>query len=119
MIELLARLKDWNYLRKWLVLGALIGVVAGLGALAFIFALEGASKLLLETLGGYEPPLPFGEGNRLAAGSFAALGHPAGYRTRRPDLRCAGLPLRPGGRGARNRRRNCRHPPQSAVFVPG
>jgi len=71
MVELVGRLKDWNYLRKWLVLGALIGVVAGLGAIAFILALEGTSKLLLETLGGYRPPLPVGEGNRLAAGSFA------------------------------------------------
>lgn len=71
MADLIARLKDWNYLRKWLVLGALIGVVAGLGAIAFIFALEGCSKLLLETIGGYKPPLPIGEGNRLAAGGFA------------------------------------------------
>jgi chloride channel protein, CIC family len=69
--EFVERLKDWSYLRKWLVLGAVIGVVAGLGAIAFIFALEGASKLLLETIGGYKPPLPFGEGNRLAAGSFS------------------------------------------------
>lgn len=70
MVEFLGRLKDWNYLRKWLVLGALIGVVAGLGAIVFIFALEGSSKVLLETLGGYKPPLPVGEGNRLVAGSF-------------------------------------------------
>ena len=70
MVRLLARVKDWNYLRKWLVLGVLIGIVAGLGAIAFILALEGSSKLLLETLGGYEPPLPAGEGNRLAAGTF-------------------------------------------------
>src|SRR4029079_12144603 len=69
--ELIARLKDWSYLRKWLALGTVIGVVAGLGAIAFIFTLEGASKLLLENLGGYKPPLPIGEGNRLAAGSFA------------------------------------------------
>jgi chloride channel protein, CIC family len=40
------------------------------GALAFIVVLEGSSKLLLETLGGYKPPLPIGEGNRLPAGSF-------------------------------------------------
>ena len=59
---MVARLRDWNYLRKWLVLGILIGVVAGLGAIAFIFALEGTSKLILETLGGYKPPLPIGEG---------------------------------------------------------
>ena len=71
MDELITRLKDWNYLRKWLILGTLIGVVAGLGAVAFIFALEATSKLLLETVGGYQPPLPAGEGNRLAAGAFA------------------------------------------------
>lgn len=71
MADLVARLRDWSYLRKWLVLGSLIGVVAGLGAIVFIFALEGASKLLLETIGGYQPPLPIGEGNRLAAGTFA------------------------------------------------
>lgn len=71
MVGLVARLKGWSYLRKWLVLGALIGVVAGVGAIAFIFALEGSSKLLLETLGGYRPPLPIGEGNRVAAGSFS------------------------------------------------
>jgi CIC family chloride channel protein len=67
---LLTRLKEGNYLRKWLVLGALIGVVAGVGALAFIFTLEAASKLLLETIGGYQPPQPIGEGNRLVAGEF-------------------------------------------------
>ena len=71
MTELIARLRDWNYLRKWLVLGTLIGIVAGLGAIVFIFALEGCSKLLLETIGGYKPPLPIGEGNRLVAGGFA------------------------------------------------
>jgi CIC family chloride channel protein len=71
MSDLIARLRDWNYLRKWLVLGILIGVVAGLGAIAFIFALEGTSKLILQTLGGYKPPLPIGEGNRLAAGGFS------------------------------------------------
>jgi chloride channel protein, CIC family len=71
MTDLFARLRDWSYLRKWLVLGSVIGVVAGLGAIVFIVALEGASKLLLETIGGYQPPLPIGEGNRLAAGTFA------------------------------------------------
>ena len=65
MAELIARLRDWSYLRKWLVLGAVIGVVAGLGAIAFIFALEGSSKLLLETIGGYKPPLPIGACIRL------------------------------------------------------
>jgi H+/Cl- antiporter ClcA len=71
MTDLVARLRDWDYLRKWLVLGILIGLVAGLGAIAFISALEGISKLILETVGGYKPPLPIGEGNRLVAGGFS------------------------------------------------
>ena len=70
MAEIVARLKNASYLRKWLILGVVIGVVAGLGAIAFIVALETSGKLLLEGLGGYKPPLPIGEGNRLLAGHF-------------------------------------------------
>jgi H+/Cl- antiporter ClcA len=70
MSELLTRLRDLSYLRKWLVLGIVIGIVAGVGAIAFISVLEFSSKLLLEGIGGYTPPLPVGEGNRLAAGEF-------------------------------------------------
>lgn len=68
--ELVTHLKDLNYLRKWLILGVVIGIVAGLGAIAFIYALETSSHLLLEGIGGYKPPLPIGEGNRLVEGSF-------------------------------------------------
>jgi len=70
MLRLLERLKSWDYLRKWLVLGMLIGTVAGLASIAFIVGLEHTSKLLLETIGGYAPPLPAGEGHRLTVGSF-------------------------------------------------
>jgi CIC family chloride channel protein len=63
----LTRLKNASYLRKWLVLGALIGIVAGLGAVAFITALEWANRFFLSFLAGYTPPSPIGEGN--AAGS--------------------------------------------------
>jgi H+/Cl- antiporter ClcA len=71
MSDIVGRLKNASYLRKWLILGVVIGVVAGLGAIAFIVALETSGKLLLEGLGGYKPPLPFGEGNRSGAGHFA------------------------------------------------
>ena len=47
-----------------------------MAAVAFIVALEASSSLLLEGLGGYEPPLPVGEGNRLAAGDFTAKNFP-------------------------------------------
>jgi CIC family chloride channel protein len=68
--RLLTAVRDWDYLRKWLVLGALIGLVAGLAAVVFMIALEGATTILLEGLGGYEPPLPIGEGNRLTTGEL-------------------------------------------------
>lgn len=68
--RLLAAVRDWDYLRKWLVLGALIGLVAGSAAIAFMAALELASTVLLEGLGGYDPPLPIGEGNRLGTGEL-------------------------------------------------
>lgn len=67
----LTRIKDASYLRKWLVLGTLIGIVAGLGAIAFITAVELASRFFLEFLGGYHPPAPVGEGNSLGSAGFA------------------------------------------------
>jgi H+/Cl- antiporter ClcA len=57
---------------KWVVLGAAIGVVAGLGAVALFVSLQWASHLLLGLLGGYRPPTPAGEGHALAAGTTAS-----------------------------------------------
>jgi len=56
------RLRTTNYLRKWVVLGALIGVVSGIGAIFFYLALELATKLFLGVLAGYTPASPVGEG---------------------------------------------------------
>ncbi len=59
---------DWRtrllggYLQKWVVLGALIGVVAGLGAIAFFEAIDLSTQLLLGDIAGLAPPLPRGEG---------------------------------------------------------
>lgn len=58
-----------SYLRKWIVLGAVIGVVAGLGAVVFITALQWATHGFLAALGGYHPPTPVGEGHSLASGT--------------------------------------------------
>jgi chloride channel protein, CIC family len=52
-----------RYLAKWLALGTLIGVVAGLGAVMFARAIELATHLFLGDLVGYLPPLPVGEGS--------------------------------------------------------
>jgi len=56
------RIRAARYLRKWVVLGALIGVVGGLGAIAFYTALQLATQFFLGLLGGYTPPSPAGEG---------------------------------------------------------
>jgi H+/Cl- antiporter ClcA len=58
------RLRTTGYLRKWVVLGALIGVVAGLGAIVFLRALELVSGFLLGTLAGFTPATPAGEGGQ-------------------------------------------------------
>ncbi|MFN8623576.1 MAG: chloride channel protein [Chloroflexota bacterium] len=54
--------RDAGYIRKWVVLGLVIGVVAGLGALAFVLLLDLARVLFLGLLGGWTPPSPAGEG---------------------------------------------------------
>jgi len=56
------RIRAASYLRKWVVLGAGIGVVGGLGAIVFYTALDVATQLFLGGLAGYTPPTPAGEG---------------------------------------------------------
>ncbi|HEY5475511.1 MAG TPA: chloride channel protein, partial [Tepidiformaceae bacterium] len=59
---------DWRkrilggYFRKWIILGALIGVVAGLGAIVFFEAIALSTKFFLGTIVGMKPPVPSGEG---------------------------------------------------------
>jgi chloride channel protein, CIC family len=59
-----------GYLRKWLILGIAIGVIAGLGAVAFYLALDYAGKFLLGFLGGYDVPTAAGDGGRHASAGF-------------------------------------------------
>jgi len=51
-----------GYLRKWLLIGSLIGVAAGLGSIAFFTAMTWATKLFLGLGTGFVPPAPVGEG---------------------------------------------------------
>ncbi|MDR7414988.1 MAG: chloride channel protein [Armatimonadota bacterium] len=51
-----------RYLAKWIVLGSLIGVVAGLGAVALSAGIRGVTELFLGRWVGYLPPAPVGEG---------------------------------------------------------
>ncbi|MEO8851888.1 MAG: chloride channel protein, partial [Allobranchiibius sp.] len=59
-----------SYLKKWIVLGTAIGIIAGLGAVLFVYALTTAGDLLLSGIGGYVDPLPAAEGGRLGSGHF-------------------------------------------------
>jgi CIC family chloride channel protein len=53
---------DVNYLLKWLVLGAIIGVGAGLAAIAFHRCIELVTGWTLGNIAGFNPPQPLGEG---------------------------------------------------------
>ncbi|TWP36065.1 chloride channel protein [Leekyejoonella antrihumi] len=58
-----------SYLKKWVVLGTAIGVIAGLGAVVFYMALQAAGHLLLDDIGGYVVPTPTGEGGAAGDGT--------------------------------------------------
>src|SRR5436309_5960862 len=51
-----------RYLLKWLLISTLIGIVAGIGAIAFYAAIHFATGTFLGHLVGYLPPDPAGEG---------------------------------------------------------
>ncbi len=52
-----------RYLLKWLLISTLIGLVAGIGAIAFFAAIHFTTNLFLGHLVGYLPPDPAGEGS--------------------------------------------------------
>src|ERR1700739_2761554 len=54
--------RNSGYLRKWLILGIVIGVIAGLGAVLFYLALKYTGEFLLGYLAGYHVPTPLVEG---------------------------------------------------------
>lgn len=66
----LSGLRTAPYTRRWLILGILIGIVAGLGAIVFYSLLREGTHLLLTDLGGYRPAGTVGEGGATAASGF-------------------------------------------------
>jgi len=60
-----------GYLRKWLILGVSIGVIAGLGAVTFYLMLDYAGRFLLGYLGGYDQPTAVGDGGHPGSAGFA------------------------------------------------
>src|SRR5664280_2882709 len=59
-----------SYLQKWLILGVLIGTMAGVGAVVFYETLLACTHFFLGTLAGYHVPTPVGEGGHGASASF-------------------------------------------------
>ncbi|MBI1852496.1 MAG: chloride channel protein [Planctomycetes bacterium] len=57
---------------KWLILPALVGVVAGVGAIAFDLLFRWCSAMLLMRIGGYSPPAPGAEGGGAGFGPLAS-----------------------------------------------
>ena len=51
-----------RYLGKWLLISGSIGIVAGLGAVAFYSSIELCTHFFLGRIVGYLPPSPLGEG---------------------------------------------------------
>lgn len=73
--SLQVRLGRWltstTYNKKWLLLGIIIGIIAGLGAVVFYDALRLATYVFLHVLAGYNVPTPAGEGGAAASAHFA------------------------------------------------
>lgn len=65
-----AFVRNSGYLRKWLILGISIGIIAGLGAVLFYLALDYAGQFLLGYLGGYDIPKPMGDGGAPGSTGF-------------------------------------------------
>ena len=51
---------DFSYFRKWILIGFLLGVMAGLGAVALFLSVEFFTAIFLGLGAGYFPPLPGG-----------------------------------------------------------
>ncbi|AGZ51610.1 chloride channel protein [Mycobacterium kansasii] len=66
-----ASIRSAGYLRKWLLLGVTIGVIAGLGAVVFYLALKYTGEFLLGYLADYHIPTPLGEGGSRGSSGFA------------------------------------------------
>lgn len=71
IIRLGSFVRDSGYLRKWLILGVGIGIIAGLGAVTFYLMLDYAGRFLLGYLGGYDQPTAVGDGGAPAPSGFA------------------------------------------------
>ncbi|MEQ8765014.1 MAG: chloride channel protein [Planctomycetota bacterium] len=69
--------RELHDVTRWVLLSALVGVVAGLGAILFNVALDEVTELALGDVMNHHPPVPRGEQK---AGAEAAIGDPGSLR---------------------------------------
>ncbi len=63
-----SRFRDYvvsGYVKKWAIIGVLIGVIAGVGSLALYYAISVCTTLLLTGITGFVPPSPISEGGNV------------------------------------------------------
>lgn len=65
-----AFVRESGYIRKWLILGIAIGIIAGLGAVVFYLALKYTEQFLLGYVGGYDMPKAFADGGGSGSSGF-------------------------------------------------
>lgn len=65
-----AFVRESGYIRKWLILGIAIGIIAGLGAVVFYLALTYTEQFLLGYVGGYDMPKAFADGGGSGSSGF-------------------------------------------------
>lgn len=61
LISRINRVIQQGYLAKWVMVGLLIGIIAGVGAVGFYIAIEAVNNFLLGGITGFFPPNPAGE----------------------------------------------------------
>ena len=66
------KLSSLPYFERWLIVGAIIGVVAGFGALAFYYAIRLFELIFFTHILGIDIPHPLGEGGSLVYHFYAA-----------------------------------------------
>ena len=67
-----SHIHEFSYLKKWIFIGVLIGIIAGIGSIIFLLAIQFFSYIFLGLGAGYYPPLPAGEQAGLS--NFTNLG---------------------------------------------
>ncbi len=61
-----------GFVRKWIIVGIFIGIVAGIGSLVLYYAIEFSTRLILTGLTNFSPPATFleGQGPQYSLGSY-------------------------------------------------